>query len=142
MPTVPTMPAAMPMPPAMTRFSRPSGSYTSTNLLNLNDPAPSAVRTWDEIHGLERELVLTHAAGAAQCVRDRAGHRDDSDLTQRSGIVVRRDQRDVDLGHLVEAQEVGGVEVRLGCAPTDDVDAAVQQIAQPEDHAALDLTSH
>ena len=50
--------------------------------------APSVVRTWDEIHRLERELVLADAGGAAQRVRDRAGYRNGSDLAQCSGLVV------------------------------------------------------
>src|SRR5262249_61997889 len=33
-----------------------------------------------------------------------------------------------------------GVEVRLCRAAAHDVDSAVQQVAQPEDHSALDLT--
>src|SRR4029450_3467912 len=111
MPRVPTMPAAMPMPAATARFSRPSGSYTFPTFSLLGTTvARSVVRTWDEIHRLERELVLADARGAAQCVRDCAGHRDGSDLAQCSGLVVRRDHRDVDLRHLVEAQEMGGIE--------------------------------
>ena len=35
---------------------------------------------------------------------------------------------------------MGGVEVRLGSCPHHDVDPAVQEIAQAEDHTALDLT--
>src|SRR5262249_32690803 len=42
--------------------------------------------------------------------------------------------------HLIEAQEMRGVEVRLYRAAAHDVDSAVQQVAQPEDHSALDLT--
>src|SRR6185436_1477697 len=55
--------------------------------------ARSVVRTRDEIHRLEREFVLADARGAAQGVRDRAGHPDGSNLTQCSGSVVRGDQR-------------------------------------------------
>src|SRR5215813_7849669 len=102
--------------------------------------AQSAVRTWNEIHRLERELVLAHSARAAQRVGDGAGHRDAADVTQGSRIVVRRDQGHIDLRHLVEAQEMRGVEVRLCRAAAHDVDAAVQQVAQPEDLSALDLT--
>src|SRR5580765_7509064 len=110
MPRVPTMPAAMPMPAATVKFSRPSGWYTfPTFSLPRTNVARSVVRTRDQIHSLERELVLADARSTAQRVRDRAGYRNGSDLTQCAGSVVRRDQRDVDLGHLVEAQEMGGV---------------------------------
>src|SRR5262249_28924187 len=139
----PTTPAAMPTAAAMARFCRPSGSYTCpTFFLPGTTATRSVVRTWDEIHRLERELVLADAGGAAQRVRDRAGHTDGSNLAQCSGRVVRRDQRDVDTRHFVEAQEMGGVEVRLGRAAAHDVDPAVQHIAQAEDHPALDLSRH
>src|SRR5215813_14599866 len=82
--------------------------------------AQSAVRIWNEIHRLERELVLAHSARAAQRVGDGAGHRDAADLTQGSRVVVRRDQGDVDLRHFVEAQEMRGVEVRLCRAAAQD----------------------
>ncbi len=90
--------------------------------------------------GSNGNFILADARGAAHRIGDRAGYRDRSNLTHRSGDVVCRDQRDVDLRRLVETQEVGSVEVRLRRAPTHNIDPAVQQIAQAEDRAALDLT--
>src|SRR5262245_41370590 len=140
MPRVPTMPAAMPMAPATNRLPRPSGSYTfATFSLPRTTVARSVVRTWDEIHRLEWELVLADARGAAHRVRDRTHHCDGSELAQCSGLVVCGDQRDVDLRHLVETQVVSGVEVRLGRAAAHDVDPTVQEIADAEDRATFDL---
>src|SRR5262249_61896058 len=83
------------------------------HVLHLSLPrttvARSVVRTWNEIHRLERELVLAHPARAAQRVGDGAGRRDDADLTQGSRAVVRRDHGHIDLRHLVEAPETRGL---------------------------------